>query len=431
MIMRRIYSKVFAFGFKQHEEYSLVSKVTTYRFSRKRRNFTTCPPVLASGHEADDYNDIRKSIKSLCARFPGRYWQDLEKNDQYPSDFVEAMQDSGFLSVLIPQEYGGSGLGLKAATVVLEEIHRNGCNASAAHAQMYTMGSILHSGTSEQKQNYLPQIANGNLRLQAFGVTESNSGSDTLSLKTTAVQDDNEDWLINGAKLWTSRASHSDLMLLLARTGDGKGHRLHQLTTFLVNMKDQSGLEIQPIKTMMNHSTTAVYFDNVKVPKENVIGSVGGGFKTILQGMNVERVLIAAECIGDGRYFIDKATRYASERIIFGRPIGQNQGVQFPIAQAYCDLEAASLMVDKAATKYDAGDHDIGAEANISKYLAAEASFKCGDICIQTFGGYGFAKEYDIERKFRETRLYRVAPISTNLILSYVGEKLLGMPRSY
>ena len=431
MTMRRTYANLFKIGNKQSDATSLFSNALPIEFLSKTRKFTTSSSALSQYVGSDLHHDIKNSIKSLCSHFPGKYWQKLENDNQYPSEFVMAMQDSGFLSVLIPQEYGGSGLGLKAATVVLEEIHRNGCNASAVHAQMYTMGSILHSGTSEQKERYLPQISKGKLRLQAFGVTESNSGSDTLSLKTTAVQDDNGDWLINGSKLWTSRAKYSDMMLLLARTGDGKGSRLNQLTTFLVDMREQKGLEIQPIETMINHSTTAVYFENVKVPKENVIGSVGGGFRTILQGMNVERVLIAAECIGDGRYFIDKATRYASERVIFGRPIGQNQGVQFPIAQAYCDLEAASLMVDKAATKYDAGEHDIGAEANISKYLAAEASFKCGDICIQTFGGFGFAKEYDIERKFRETRLYRIAPISTNLILSYVGEKLLGMPRSY
>lgn len=428
--MRGISTNIFTVGIKTHNTLSIFQNISCLQFRWITRKLTTSSRLLALNRE-DDYDDVRKSIKSLCSHFPGKYWQKLEKDEQYPSDFVKAMQDSGFLSVLIPQEYGGSGLGLKAATVVLEEIHRSGCNASAAHAQMYTMGSILHSGSSEQKEKYLPQISKGNLRLQAFGVTESNSGSDTLSLKTTAVEDENGDWLINGSKLWTSRAEYSDMMLLLARTGDGNGHRLNQLTTFLVDMREQKGLEIKPIKTMINHSTTAVYFDNLRVPKENVIGRVGDGFKTILQGMNVERVLIAAECIGDGRFFIDKASKYASERSVFKRPIGQNQGVQFPIAQAYCDLEAASLMVDKAATKYDAGDRDIGHEANISKYLAAEASFKCGDTCIQTFGGFGFAREYDVERKFRETRLYRVAPISTNLILSYVGEKILGMPKSY
>jgi len=343
---------------------------------------------------------------------------------------VQAMQAAGFLNILIPEEYGGSGLGLQAATTVLEEVHRSGCNAGAAHAQMYTMGSVLHSGSQEQKDRFLPAIANGDLRLQAFGVTEPNSGTDTLSLETKAVQQDDGDWLINGSKMWTSRAEHSDLMLLLARTGDGSGPRSKQLTTFLVDMRDQPGLQIKPVKTMMNHSSCALFMDNVRVPAENVIGGVGGGFKTILKGMNAERVLIAAECIGDGRYFTDKATSYASEREVFGRPIGQNQGIQFPIAEAYCNLEAAALMVTAAAAKFDAG-MDIGAEANIAKYLAAEASFKCGDVCVQTYGGFGFAREYDIERKFRETRLYRVAPISTNLIMSYVGEKLLGMPRSY
>ena len=387
--------------------------------------------MLASCNEDEDYTSIRKSIKSLCNKFPGTYWQNLEKNDQYPTEFVQALQNSGFLSILIPKQYGGGGLGLKIASIVLEEIHRNGCNASAVHAQMYTMGSILHSGTEEQKQRLLPQIANGSLRLQAFGVTEPNSGSDTLSISTKAMLDGNGDWLISGSKIWTSRAEHSDLMLLLARTGNGTGSRLQQLTTFLVDMRNQKGLDIKPIQTMMNHSSTTIYLDNVKVPKENVIGGVGGGFQTVMRGMNVERILIASECIGDGRYFIDLATKYACDRVVFGRPIGQNQGIQFPISKAFCDLEAASLMVNKAVEKFDSGEQDIGAEANIGKYLAAEASFKCGDVCIQTFGGYGFAKDYNIERKFRETRLYRVAPISTNLILSYVGEKVLGMPRSY
>lgn len=395
-----------------------------------RRTFVTMQNAMANAGESEEYGQIRESVRSLCADFPGEYWRQLDKEEEYPTTFVQAMTDSGFLSVLIPEEYGGSGLGLKAATVVLEEVHRAGCNAGAAHAQMYTMGSVLHSGTEEQKERFLPQIASGDLRLQAFGVTEPNSGTDTLSLQTRATQDDHGDWVINGSKMWTSRAEHSDLMLLLARTGDGSEPRGKQLTTFLVDMRDQPGLDIKPVKTMMNHSSTAVFLDNVKVPKENVIGGVGNGFKTILKGMNAERVLIASECIGDGRYFIDRATNYASEREVFGRPIGQNQGIQFPIAQAYCELEAAALMVDKAALKFDNGE-DIGAEANISKHLAALASFKCGDTCIQTFGGFGFAREYDIERKYRETRLYQVAPISTNLILSFVGEKLLGMPRSY
>jgi acyl-CoA dehydrogenase len=392
--------------------------------------FSTLLEGMTTAGEKEEYTQIRESVRALCADFPGEYWRELDKVEEYPTEFVKAMTDSGFLSVLIPEEYGGSGLGLKAATVVLEEVHRSGCNAGAAHAQMYTMGSILHSGSDEQKERYLPDIAAGNLRLQAFGVSEPNSGTDTLSLETKAEQDANGDWLISGSKMWTSRAEHSDLMLLLARTGDGTGPRGKQLTTFLVDMRDQPGMEIKPVKTMMNHSSTAVFFDNVKVPKENVIGGVSNGFKTILKGMNAERVLIASECIGDGRYFVDKATAYSNERVVFGRPIGQNQGVQFPVAQAYCELEAAALMVNQAAEKFDRGE-DIGAEANISKHLAAEASFKCGDVCIQTYGGFGFAREYDIERKFRETRLYRVAPISTNLVLSFVGEKLLGMPRSY
>ena len=409
-------------------------KLLSYAFvmtQRTRRKLSTARNLLLGVNDHDKFKDVRQSIRSLCAKFPGPYWQELDKNDQYPTDFVEALQKSGFLSILIPEKYGGSESGLRAATIILEEIHRSGCNAGAAHAQMYTMGAILHSGTTEQKERFLPSLANGSIRLQAFGVTEPNSGSDTLSLKTNAKQNANGDWLISGSKIWTSRAQHSDLMLLLARTGDECTPRSKQLTTFLVDMKDQKGLEIKPIKTMMNHSTTMIFLDNVKVPKENVIGGVGEGFQTILRGMNIERVLIASECIGDGRYFIDRAKQYACERIVFGRPIGQNQGVQFPIAQAYCELEAAAMMVAAAAEKFDSGQHDIGPEANVSKYLAAEASFKCGDTCIQTFGGYGFAKEYDIERKFRETRLYRVAPISTNLILSYVGEKILCMPRSY
>ena len=406
------------------------------RMKMKNNNTMKATPRLFSTHSMTQYKDsdevqqIRQSVRSICADFPGEYWRDLDKEEEYPTEFVKAMTDSGFLGILIPEAYGGSGLGLKEATVVLEEIHRAGCNAGAAHAQMYIMGSILHSGTAEQQERYLPRIASGELRLQAFGVTEPNSGTDTLSLQTRATEDENGDFLINGSKMWTSRAEHSDLMLVLARTGDGSEPRGKQLTTFLVDMRDQPGMEIKPVKTMMNHSSTAVFFENVVAKKENIIGGIGGGFKTILKGMNAERVLIASECIGDGRYFIDKATEYASEREVFGRPIGQNQGIQFPIAQAYCELEAAALMVDLAAEKFDRGE-DIGAEANISKHLAAEASFKCGDECIQTFGGFGFAREYDIERKFRETRLYRVAPISTNLVLSFVGEKILKMPRSY
>lgn len=386
---------------------------------------------IGQSHEDEVTEQVRESVRALCRSFPGTYWRELDKCEAYPTQFVKAMQDAGYLSILIPEEYGGSGLGLRTACVVLEEVHRSGCNAAAAHAQMYTMGSLLHSGSVEQKQAFLPKIASGELRLQAFGVTEPNSGTDTLSLETRATQDSDGNFIIHGSKMWTSRAEHSDLMLLLARTEDPARHRRDQLTCFLVDMRDQPGLTIKPVKTMMNHSSTAVFFDGVRVPHENVIGGVGNGFRTILKGMNAERVLIGAECIGDGRYFVDKATEYAKERVVFGRPIGQNQGIQFPIAQAYCELEAAALMINAAAAKFDSGDTDIGAEANIGKHLAAEASFKCGDICIQTFGGFGFAKEYDIERKFRETRLYRVAPISTNLILSYVGEKLLGMPRSY
>ena len=406
------------------------------------RALSTCTDSASIRRNGDDDDNelthIRQSVRSLCADFPGTYWQELDKREEYPTAFVEAMQDAGYLSVLIPEEYGGSGLGLRTACAVLEEVHRSGCNAGAAHAQMYTMGSILRAGSDEQKSTWLPRVAAGELRLQAFGVSEPNNGTDTLSLETVAVEaeDGSGDWIINGQKMWTSRAEHSDLMLLLARTENYGSSRevrpAKALTTFLVDMRELvgNGIEIKPVKTMMNHSSTTVFFDDVRVPASNVIGGVGNGFRVILDGMNAERVLIASECIGDGRFFIDRATRYANERRVFGRPIGQNQGVQFPIAQAYAELEAAALMVNRAASLFDA-ELPCGTEANMSKHLAAEASWKAGDVCIQTHGGYGFAREYDIERKFRETRLYRVAPISSNLILSYIGEKVLGMPRSY
>lgn len=385
--------------------------------------------------EEESMRHIRASVRSLCAEFPGSYWRDLDRIEAYPTDFVNAMQSAGYLSILIPEEYGGSGLNLRTACAVLEEVHRSGCNAGAAHAQMYTMGSVLRAGSEEQKAKWLPQISSGALRLQAFGVSEPNNGTDTLSLETVATEasDGSGDWILNGQKMWTSRAEHSDLMLVLARTADKTEVKPSKaLTTFLLDMRGVvgNGLDIKPVKTMMNHSSTTVFFDDVRVPAENVIGGVGNGFKVILDGMNAERILIASECIGDGRFFVDRATKYACERHVFGRPIGQNQGVQFPIAQSYAELEAAALMVEKAATLFDL-NMPCAKEANMSKHLAAEASWKTGDVCIQTHGGYGFAREFDVERKFRETRLYRVAPISTNLVLSYVGEKVLGMPRSY
>src|SRR3954471_14801797 len=382
----------------------------------------------------ESHPEIRDAVRKLCARFPGSYWNALDRERAYPTEFVQALTEAGFLSVLIPEEYGGSGLGLGAATAILEEIHRSGCNGAACHAQMYTMGTVLRHGTAEQKQAYLPGIAEGTLRLQAFGVTEPTSGTDTLSLRTTAVRQGNSDYVVNGQKIWTSRAEHSDLMLLLARTtpADQVKKRTEGLSVFLVDMravKDQ-GLTIRPIRTMMNHATTEVFFDNMKVPAENLIGEEGKGFRYILSGMNAERILIASECIGDAKWFIDKAAAYAKERVLFNRPIGQNQGVQFPIARCYMQMRAAELMVHEAARLYEAGE-DCGEQANIAKQLAAEASWAAADMCVQTHGGFGFAEEFDIERKFRETRLYTVAPISTNMVLSYIAEHVLGWPGSY
>jgi acyl-CoA dehydrogenase len=391
--------------------------------------------MAMSKHPAapDDHADIRASVRALCAKFPGEYWRALDRERAYPSEFVTALTEAGYLAALIPEDYGGSGLGIGAAAAILEEVHASGCNGAACHAQMYTMGTILRHGTSEQKQQYLPKIAAGELRLQAFGVTEPTSGTDTLSLRTTARRE-GDHYVINGQKIWTSRAEHSDLMLLLARTapkGEAK-KRTEGLSVFLVDMrlKQGSSISINPIRTMMNHATTEVFFDDLRVPAENLIGEEGQGFRYILSGMNAERILIAAECIGDAKWFIDKATAYAKGRVLFGRPIGQNQGVQFPIARAYAQMRAAELMVHEAATLYEAGA-DIGSEANMAKLLAADASWAAADMCVQTHGGFGFAEEYDIERKFRETRLYQVAPISTNMILSYLAEHVLGLPRSY
>jgi acyl-CoA dehydrogenase len=379
------------------------------------------------------FPEIREAVAKLCAGFPGSYWQALDRDRTYPTEFVRTLTEAGFLSVLIPEEYGGSGLGLGAATAVLEEIHRSGCNGGACHAQMYTMGTILRHGTPEQKAKYLPAIASGELRLQAFGVTEPTSGTDTTRLRTFAKRVGDK-YVVNGQKIWISRAEHSDLMVLLVRTTprEDVAKTSDGMSVLLVDMREavNNGLTIRPIRTMLNHATTELFFDNLEVPVENLIGSEGRGFKYILDGMNAERILIASECIGDGKFFIDRASAYAKEREVFGRPIGQNQGIQFPIARAHVQVTAASLMVDKAASMFDAGE-PCGTEANMAKMLASEASWYAADMCVQTHGGFGFAEEYDIERKFRETRLYQVAPISTNLILSHVGTHVLGLPKSF
>jgi acyl-CoA dehydrogenase len=380
-----------------------------------------------------DYTAIREEVAKLCQQYPGDYWRAKDKVREYPTEFVTALSEAGYLAALIPEEYGGAGLPISGAAAILEEIQAQGCNGGACHAQMYIMGTLLRHGSDAQKAEYLPKIATGELRLQAFGVTEPTSGTDTLSLKTTAKKD-GDHYIINGQKLWTSRAEHSDLMLLLARTTpkDQAARRTEGLSVFLVDMKEAvgNGMTIRPIETMMNHSTTEVFFEDMRVPAANLIGEEGQGFKYILSGMNAERLLIAAECIGDAKWFIAKATAYAKERVLFNRPIGQNQGVQFPIARAYAQTRAAELLVHEGLRKYEAGEN-CGEEANMSKMLAAEASWAAGEACIQTHGGFGFAAEYDIERKFRETRLYQIAPISTNMILSFVAEHVLGLPRSY
>ena len=380
------------------------------------------------------YEDIRDAVAKLCDDFPGEYWQETDRERTYPTEFVKALTDNGYLSVLIPEEFGGSGLGITAAAAIMEEIHKSGCNGAACHAQMYTMGSVLRHGSDTQKQEYLPKIATGELRLQAFGVTEPTSGTDTLSLRTTAVKDGNNSYIVNGQKIWTSRAEHSDLMLLLARTTprDQVEKRTDGLSVFLIDMREAlgNGLEIRPIRTMINHATTEIFFDNLRIPAGSLIGEEGKGFRYILSGMNAERILIAAECIGDARWFIKKASDYARDRNVFGKPIGQNQGIQFPIAESYAQTEAADLMVKRSAELHEAGE-ECGSEANMAKYLAAEASWKAADMCMQTHGGFAFAEEYDVERKFRETRLYRIAPVSTNLILSYLAEHVLDLPRSY
>jgi alkylation response protein AidB-like acyl-CoA dehydrogenase len=382
------------------------------------------PPELA---------EIRSAVRELCRRFPGEYWRALEP-DRYPEEFVAALTEAGWLAALIPEEYGGAGLSLTAASVILEEINASGCNSGACHAQMYTMGTILRHGSGAQKERYLPRIASGELRLQAFGVTEPSVGSDTTALQTTATRVEGG-WSISGQKLWTSRAEHSDLMLLLARStpADRVEKRTEGLSTFLVDMKRavaDGTMTIRPIRTLMNHATTEIFLDKVVVPDEDLVGEEGRGFRYILDGMNAERVLIAAECIGDGRWFVERATAYAGERVVFGKPIGANQGVQFPIARAHAQIEAADLVRYKAAWLYEEG-LPCGPEANMAKLLAADASWAAANACLDTHGGFGFAEEYDIERKFRETRLYQVAPVSTNLILAYIGQHVLGMPRSY
>ncbi len=381
--------------------------------------------------QADD--ELRDAVRKMCAGFPDAYWRELDATGGYPDAFVAAMTESGYLGALIPEEYGGAGLGLRETSIILEEVNRSGGNAAVCHAQMYIMGAVLRHGSPEQKQRYLPRIADGSQRLQAFGVTEPDAGSDTSRIRTRAERKGDR-YVVNGQKIWTSRAEYSDLMLLLARTTplDQVAKRTDGMSLFLVDMQAAKGhgLSIRPIDTMMNHHTAEVFFDQMEVPAENLIGEEGKGFRYLLDGINAERILIAAECIGDGFWFVERASQYASNRVVFGRPIGTNQGIQFPIAQAYIHLRAAELMRFDAATRYDAGE-SCGAEANMAKMLAADASWEAANAALQTYGGFGFAREYDVERKFRETRLYQVAPISTNMILSFVGQHVLGMPRSY
>ena len=379
-------------------------------------------------------DEIRRSVAALCEKFPGEYWREQDRERAYPTEFVKALTDAGFLAVLVPEEYGGSGLPISAAAAVLEEIHKSGCNGGACHAQMYIMGTVLRHGSPAQKQKFLPKIASGELRLQAFGVSEPTSGTDTLSLRTTAVKKGNDRYVVNGQKIWTSRAEHSDLMLLLARTTPREEvqKKTDGLSVFLIDMQEslKKGMEIRPIRTMINHSTTEIFFDELEIPADSLIGEEGKGFRYILDGMNAERILISHESLGDARWFLKKAVDYANERNVFGRPIGKNQGIQFPLAKAYANTEAAALMSERAAQLFEAG-MPCGAESNMAKMLAADAAWEAGDTCVQTFGGFAFAEEYDVERKYREARLYRVAPISTNLVLAYLAEHVLGLPRSY
>ncbi len=382
----------------------------------------------------EDYPELRESVRRICSRYPGPYWSALEDKESYPTEFVDELTKAGFLGALIPEDYGGSGLPLRAAAVILEEINASGCVASQGHAQMYIMGTLLRHGSEEQKRKYLPRIASGDIRLQAFGVTEPTTGSDTTQLKTRAVRD-GDSYIINGQKVWTSRALHSDMMLLLARTtsADQVKKRSDGLSVFLIDISSRNtgkGLEIRPIKAMINHNTTEVFFDNFRIPADSLIGEEGKGFRYILDGMNAERILVATEAVGDGKWFVRKATQYAKDRVVFGAPIGRNQAVQFPIARAWAELEAADMVCRRAAALFDNGQ-ECGADANIAKLLASEAAWKAADTCMQTFGGFAYAREYEIERKWRETRIYQIAPISTNLILGYVGQHVLGMPRSY
>ena len=381
----------------------------------------------------DLQESLRQGVRDLCKRYPDPYWRDLDARRAYPTEFVQALTQAGYLAALIPEQYGGSGLGIVEAAIILEEVNRSGCNSGACHAQMYTMGTLLRHGSESQKQYYLPQIASGALRLQAFAVSEPTTGSDTTQLQTTAIRKGDK-YIVNGQKLWISRAEHSDLMLLIARTTpvEQVQKRSDGLSVFMVDVRTAvgHGMTIKPLRTMMNHATTEIFFDDLEVPAENLVGEEGKGFRYLLDGLNAERILIAAECIGDARWFIERTRQYARQRVVFGREIGKNQGVQFPIARAHVNTEAADLMRIKAATLFDSGQH-CGAEANMAKLLAADASWEAANVAIQTYGGFGFAEEYDIERKFRETKLYQVAPISTNLILSYIAEHVLDLPRSY
>ena len=381
----------------------------------------------------ESHQQIRAAVRDLCSGYPGEYWRKLDEARAYPEEFVKALTDAGWLAALIPEEFGGAGLGITEASVILEEVNRSGANSGACHAQMYIMGTLLRHGSEAQKRKYLPDIASGKLRLQSFAVTEPTTGSDTTRLKTTAVRK-GERYVVNGQKVWTSRVQHSDLMLLLARTTplDQVHKKSEGLSVFLLDLRSApaGAITVRPIRNMPNHETNEVFFDNLEIPADTLIGEEGKGFRYILDGMNAERILIAGECIGDGHWFIERATAYAKERVVFGRPIGQNQGVQFPIARAYVNVEAADLMRFKAAAMFEAGQA-CGAQANMAKMLAADASWEAANVCLQTHGGFGFAAEYDVERKFRETRLYQVAPISTNLILAYIAEHVLGLPRSY
>jgi acyl-CoA dehydrogenase len=378
------------------------------------------------------HGELRQAVRDLCARYPDAYWRELDARRAYPEEFVRALTEAGYLAALIPEDYGGAGLGVTEASIILEEINRSGGNSGACHAQMYIMGTLLRHGSEAQKREYLPKIAAGELRLQAFGVSEPTTGSDTTRIRTTATRKGDR-YVVRGQKVWISRAEHSDLMLLLVRTTplEQVTRRTEGLSTLLVDLRNAGrGLTIRPIRTMMNHATTEIFFDDLEVPVGQLVGEEGQGFRHLLDGLNAERILIAAECVGDGRWFIDRACKYARERVVFGRPIGQNQGVQFPIARAHVNVEAADLMRQRASALFDAGEA-CGAEANMAKLLAADASWEAANVAVQTYGGFGFAEDYDIERKFRETRLYQVAPVSTNLILTFIGEKVLGLPRSY